>query len=124
MENENPIGLAELIANVKAELLSTEGTGDGVPPLFSVDEVILELQVTVHREGKAGVRVWVVEAGGGLARDAVQKVSVTLTPLLSKPDRVDIYKDRHPKEWRALEDLSSATLKGSQSGLGDTFDTE
>jgi hypothetical protein len=121
MSEENSIGLAELIEQIKQELLSTEAEGEKPIPLFSVDQVSLELQVTARKEGKAGIKVYVVELGGGGSRDDVQKVTVTLTPLLSKEERIALYKTRYPEKWQVLEETSiEGLLKGSNDEpLGD-----
>ncbi|MHC0068516.1 trypco2 family protein [Nostoc sp. UIC 10890] len=121
MSEENSIGLAELIEHIKQELLSTEAEGEKPIPLFSVDQVSLELQVTARKEGKAGIKVYVVELGGGGSRDDVQKVTVTLTPLLSKEERIALYKTRYPQKWKLLEETSmEGLLKGSNDEpLGD-----
>ncbi|MFW9259594.1 trypco2 family protein [uncultured Nostoc sp.] len=121
MSEENSIGLAELIEQIKQELLSTEAEGEKPIPLFSVDQVSLELQVTARKEGKAGIKVYVVELGGGGSRDDVQKVTVTLTPLLSKEERIALYKTRYPQKWKLLEETSiEGLLKGSNDEpLGD-----
>nr|WP_322712713.1 trypco2 family protein [Nostoc sp. ChiSLP03a]MDZ8213924.1 trypco2 family protein [Nostoc sp. ChiSLP03a] len=121
MSEGNSIGLAELIEHIKQELLSTEAEGEKPIPLFSVDQVNLELQVTARKEGKAGIKVYVVELGGGGSRDDVQKVTVTLTPLLSKEERIALYKTRYPQKWKLLEETSiEGLLKGSNDEpLGD-----
>ena len=54
MSEENLIGLAELIEQVKHELLYAETDTQKTAPIFSVDQVELEIQVTVRREGKDG----------------------------------------------------------------------
>jgi Trypsin-co-occurring domain 2 len=113
MSQENSIGLAELIEKVKSELLSKESGADGTEPLFSVEEVTLELQVTVRKEGNAGVKIYVIEAGGNVSRSDVQVVTVKLTPLLSKEDRIRVFKELHPNEWKAIE---AASVKGSLKG--------
>lgn len=121
MSEENSIGLAELIEHIKQELLSTKAEGEKPIPLFSVDQVNLELQVTARKEGKAGIKVYVVELGGGGSRDDVQKVTVTLTPLLTKEERIALYKTRYPEKWKTLEETSiEGLLKGSNDEpLGD-----
>ncbi|MFN6567161.1 trypco2 family protein [Dendronalium sp. ChiSLP03b] len=121
MSEENSIGLAELIEQIKQELLSTEAEGEKPIPLFSVDQVNLELQVTARKEGKAGIKVYVVELGSGGSRDDVQKVTVTLTPLLSKEERITLYKTRYPQKWKLLEETSiEGLMKGSNNQpLGD-----
>lgn len=116
------IGLAELIEQVKRELLSTTLNKETEVPLLSVDTVELELQVTVRREGKAGLKVYVAEAGGGVSRDNMQKVKVTLSPLMSKEVRLGFYKKRHPEQWSEFIDKSvEALTKGSDDNLGDEY---
>jgi hypothetical protein len=123
MADEAPIGLAELIHQVKHELLTSETDAEGLAPLFSVDLVKLELKVTVKKEGKAGIHIHVVEVGGGAARDDVQTVSVTLTPLLSKEERLRLYRNRYPERWEEVEDTAiRGVLKGGSEGpLDDMY---
>ncbi|MBW4468955.1 MAG: hypothetical protein KME45_00955 [Stenomitos rutilans HA7619-LM2] len=126
MADENPagIGLAELIQQVKQELL-TPAESEGVDfPLLAVDSVELELQVTVKKEGKGGVKIYVLEVGGGGSRDDVQKVKVTLSPLLTKEMLLDLYRKRHPEQLKEfvaqnLEGLMKTVEDGSR--LGDQF---
>ena len=113
MSQENPIGLAELIEEVKRELLSQGPDAADAAPFFSVDEVALELQVTVRKEGKAGLNIHVIEVGGDVGRDDVQTIKVTLSPLLTKEERIRLYKARYPERWHALEGASvEAGVKG------------
>lgn len=126
MADEHLIGLAELIEQVKRELLingiSDSATEERDIPIFSVDSVELELQVTVKKEGKAGVKIYVLQLGGGGSRDDVQKVKVSLSPLLDKETLVKIYKQRYPERWREfLVQSSDALTKGSQASLEDQF---
>ncbi|NEP77336.1 MAG: hypothetical protein F6K17_02060 [Okeania sp. SIO3C4] len=112
MSNENSIGLAELIQQVKQELLTQAPDSETDIPIFAVDSVELELQVTVKKEGKAGIKIYVLEMGGGGSRDDVQKVKVKLSPLLNKEQLLKIYKKRHPENFKdVLIDSSEAMLK-------------
>lgn len=113
-DNTNLIGLADLIEQLKQDLQSTALDRDAAVPLFGVDVVELELQVTVKNEGKAGIKLYVVDVGGGASRDDVQKVKVSLSPLLSKEQLLSLYKQRYPEKWKAfLETISDTLLKGS-----------
>ena len=49
------IGLTELIYQVKRELLGSESRQNDPVPLFAVDEIELEVAITVSREGQAGI---------------------------------------------------------------------
>ena len=114
MANDNSIGLSELIKQVKRELLSPDLEDD--VPLLSVDQVELELQVSVRKEGKAGIKIYVVEIGGGGNRDDVQTVKVTLSPLLSKEMLLGIYRKRHPDK---VQELVEKSLEAMTKGSGD-----
>jgi hypothetical protein len=117
MPTDNPVGLAELIEQVKRELLSTEINSEADIPLFSVDDLTLELNVTVRKEGKGGLKIYVAELGGGVSREDVQKVKVTLSPLLSRQERIDLYKRLYPHRWTKIEHaITKATIKGDEEG--------
>ena len=89
--NSNGIGLSELIQQVKQELLTVNPDKADDPPVFFVESVELELQVTVKKDAKAGIKVYVLEAGGGIGQDEVQKVKVNLTPLLTREEVRKLY---------------------------------
>jgi len=126
MESETSIGLAELIQQVKLELL-TIPPNNTEPPLFSVDSVELELQVTVKREGKGSVKINVVsiggaELGGGASHDAVQKVKVTLSPLFDKAKLMEFYQTLRPDQvMPTVKSSLEAILKGNQGNLNEEF---
>jgi hypothetical protein len=115
MADDRSIGLSELIKQVKRELLSPDLEEDDVP-LLSVDQVELELQVSVRKEGKAGIKIYVVEIGGGGNRDDVQTVKVMLSPLLSKEMLLGIYRKRHPDK---VQELVEKSLEAMTKGSGD-----
>jgi len=109
------VGLADLIAKVKQDLLSVAPGGQQEPPILFVDSVELELQVTVEREGTAGIKVDVVslggvEAGGSASRADVHTVKVKLSPLFDKAQLLEWYKDIH-------SDQVLPTIKKSFEGL-------
>ncbi len=107
MSQDNPIGLAELIEKVKQELFLNRNT---TTPFFSVDQVELELQVTVHKEGNAGIKIYVVEASGGGSRENVQKVTVTLTPLLNKQELLAAYESEHPGSRAIIDRVATEVV--------------
>lgn len=114
MSEENSIGLSELIQQVKKELLAQSPDMETDIPIFAVDSVELELQVTVKKEAKGGIKIYVLEMGGGASRDDVQKVKLKLSPLLNKEQLLAIYKKRYPERWsELLEKAGEALTKGS-----------
>ena len=109
MPNENDgIGLTELLNQVKQELVaastlatikqSADGTIQPTDiPLFTYGNVELELQVTVKKEGGGGIKLYVFDLKGGASRDDVQKIKVTLEPLFTKEELLNILKENNPK---------------------------
>ncbi|MEP0755216.1 hypothetical protein NDA03_23650 [Trichocoleus sp. Lan] len=123
MAEENSIGLAELIEQVKQELLTPSSKGETDIPLLSVDEVELELQVTVKKEAKGGIKIYVLELGGGGSRDDVQKVKVKLSPIVNKETLLGLYKKRHPERLNELVDdhIEGIFKGGSGENLNEQF---
>jgi hypothetical protein len=84
-----PIGLAEAIGAVRAELARAQAEGARSDWRFSVEQVSLEFSVQFHRagEGGAGLRLGVVEArlGGTVSHDSTHRIEVALKPL-PRPD--------------------------------------
>jgi hypothetical protein len=107
-DENNEIGLTELLNQVKQELVAAstlatiKQSGDGAIqptdiPLFTYGNVELELQVTVKKDFKGGLKISVFEFGGGASRDDVQKIKVTMQPLFTKEQLLDILKENNPK---------------------------
>jgi hypothetical protein len=117
MAEENLIGLAELIQKVKYELLNSDPAQQDEAPVLWVNAVELELQVTVKRDVKAGLKVYVFEGGGGASRDEVQKVKISLTPILTREEIRKIYQDKHPEKVREIFEKSLNMTKGNLEGL-------
>ncbi|NEO35506.1 MAG: hypothetical protein F6J90_03935 [Moorea sp. SIOASIH] len=110
------IGLAELVEQVKGELL-TPAKNKTAPFLF-VESVELELQVTLKREGKAGIKMNVLsvggaEASGGVGQDSLQKVKVKLSPLYSKEEMKRYCQDLYPGTvLPSINNSIEGTIKG------------
>jgi hypothetical protein len=120
MSKPTGIGLAELINEIKRELLSVDTDAQEKVPLFSIDEVELELQVTVTKEGSAGLSVQVIQIGGQFEQQHVQRVKVKLTPLLEKEERLRDFQSKYPEMWKSLQEKQlHATIKGSEEGSLD-----
>lgn len=89
MANAEPIGLAEAIGTVRAELARAQAEGAESDWRFHVEQVSLEFSVQFHRagEGGAGLRLGVVEArlGASVSHDSTHRIEVALKPL-PRPD--------------------------------------
>jgi hypothetical protein len=120
----NQIGLVELVNELKRELLSLETDAQENVPLFSVDQVELELQVAVTKEAGGGLLIHVIQLGGRVERQDVQTVKVTLSPLLEKQERLQYLRAQHPEDWQKLQEVQiQATFKGqSQQSLDELYE--
>jgi hypothetical protein len=129
MPNQPPpsIGLAELIQQVKKELLSTVPGQSSDTPILFVESVELELQVTVSREGTGGVKIDVLSFGGGelggtLTRENVHTVKVSLSPLFDKERLMEFYQTLHPdKVPTSVKQSLDGLLKGEEENLSSQF---
>ena len=121
------IGLAELIQQVKTELLSTVPGQSADAPILFVNTVDLEVKVTVSREGRGGVKIDVVSIGGGelggnLKREDVHTVKVSLSPLFDKEWLMEFYQTLHPDQVpTSVKRSLDALLKGEAVNLADQF---
>jgi hypothetical protein len=95
--------LAETVEALRAELARAVVAGAEADFQFPVSGVTLEFHVAVTKtgEGRAGVRFWVVELGGGgsYAKEEIQTVTVTLgAPVDRKgiPVKIDREFDQKP----------------------------
>jgi len=78
------LGLKETLEALRIEISESILDSDGKEIRFEMGEIELEIQVVVEKskEGKGGVKFWVVEMGG-VARniDAItHKIKITLKP--------------------------------------------
>jgi hypothetical protein len=130
MADENDgIGLTELLNQVKQELVAAstlatiKQSADGAIqptdiPLFTYGNVELELQVTVKKDVKGGLKISVFELGGGASRDDVQKIKVTLQPLFSKEELLNILQEQNPKFLEYIKrHAPNALTKGNQKPI-------
>jgi len=110
-----PIGLTELIYQVKRELFSSGSRQDDPVPLFAVDEIELEVAVTVSREGQAGINIQVLNLGGGASRADAQTVRVKLKPLRTREELIADLRTRDPQLFDTMTEEALSLLKGGQA---------
>lgn len=89
------VGLAETIAAVRTDLARAIEASAGESLQFPVGQVTLEFQIAVARstEGKAGIKICVVELGaaGKISSESMHTVTVVLqapTDLQGRPVKV------------------------------------
>lgn len=87
------VGLAEAIQALRAELTQaiSQAPGRGVRFGLGPIELTVEAAVTTNVGGKAGIRWWLIDAGGEVSREAVttQTLKLTLDPVLVQENPED-----------------------------------
>lgn len=123
--SQSPIGLSELIQQVKKDLLAPVLDRKSDPPVLFVESVELELHVTAKREGNAGVKIDVLsiggaEGGGSLSQEKTHTVKVQLSPLFDKAQLLEWYKDIYGDDVvPAVKRSMDALLKGDESDIAN-----
>jgi hypothetical protein len=90
------IGLSEVIRALRAELDEAVHAAEGERIQFDATAIEMEFQVGVTKsaDAKAGIRFWVLELGAGGSRtsESLQRVKLSLEPVLAGGGRVKITK--------------------------------
>lgn len=109
------IGLPDLIYQIKNELLARHPVEEakGLPALFWIDQIELELAVTVTRQRGGKIKLSVIPAGaelsGSRAEERAHTVKVRLTPFLSREEMRSML-SRDPQVQETLEHFSRTSL--------------
>jgi len=98
------LGLRELINRIKQDLLSEQLQSE--PALFSIDEVTLELNFTITGDIDSGFDLGVVSLGSQVSEERIQKVTIKMTPLIS---REQLVKNLNSGQFKVTEDIETAT---------------
>ncbi len=115
------IGLLDLIYQVKNELLARRPVEEakGLPALFWIDQIDLELSVAVTRERGGAIKLSVLpvspEVSGSRAEQRGHKVQVRLSPLLSKQEM---------RDWLSSDDQFQEALEQFSTNLTRDLDTD
>lgn len=108
------IGLNEFIYKVKQDLLRPSPDLVDPVPIFAVDEIQLEVSVTVRKEGQGGINIQVLNVGTVVAKENVQVVRVTLKPLRTREELIADMRRLDPDLVQDWTNESIKLLKGQQ----------
>jgi hypothetical protein len=115
------ITLQDLIEKVKSDLFSPyQGTGQEgkeVYPLFLVDQVELEFDVSLDYDAEAGLKITlpgVVEGSvtGGQGRGTGHKMKLKLSPILSHDEMRELI----DQDERLMDSIKTASLMALRKG--------
>ncbi len=92
---DSEIPLADVVRQLRKELMTTARAGRGEDLRFEVQDLEIELQVVVSKggsgelSGEGGVKLWVLAKAGGTATGSyessrIQKVKLRLKPKLGR----------------------------------------
>jgi hypothetical protein len=109
----SPIGLTDLIYQVKRELLSGGSHADDPVPLFAVEEIQVEVAVAVSRSGEGGINIQVFSIDAGVSKEDTQTVRVTLSPLRTREELLADLRERNPNKYAEALEESLNLLKGT-----------
>ncbi len=110
----SPIGLSELIYQVKQDLLNDSKEDDPVP-LFAVEEIQVEAAVVISRSGNAGIDIKVFSMGAGVSKEDTQTVRVTLRPLRSREELAADLSTEDPELHRKVVETSRRLVKSPET---------
>ncbi len=112
--SEKPVSLQDLIYWVKQELMSEDAQQNDPVPLFTIDEVTVEVNFVVDGTLKGGFSVLkIVEAGSEVSEQRVQKAIVKMTPILGREQVIDEMVASNPEIVEVVKSESvKAILKG------------
>ena len=87
VKTNKTLGLSEFINQVKKDLLAEQE--EKKPYLFFIDEVNLEVNFTVSGDIESGFNFGVVTLGSNVSEDRTQKVSIKMSPLVTKKQVIE-----------------------------------
>jgi hypothetical protein len=107
------LGIAELIQRIKQDLLVPQSGKD--PILFSIDEITLEVNFTVSGDINSGFDLGVVTLGSDVSEERVQRVTVKLTPLVSKQQMINTINQDPSKAEVTVATAAEVLTRGSEA---------
>jgi hypothetical protein len=84
---KNTIGLGNMIERLKKDLLLEQPKAE--PDIFSIDEVTIELNFVIDGSIESGFNLGVVTLGSQVSEERMQKITIKMTPIVSKQQLVD-----------------------------------
>ena len=107
------LGLVDLIQRMKQDLLNVPPSSE--PELFSIDEVTLEVNFTVSGDIESGFDFGVVTLGSNVSEERIQKVTIKMTPLVSKQQMIDKINQDSQKAQAIVVTSTQALTRGEEA---------
>jgi len=107
------LGLVELIEQMKQDLLNVPPSSE--PELFFIDEVTLEVNFTVSGDIESGFNFGVVTLGSDVSEERVQKVTIKMTPLVSKNQLIEKINQDSQKAQTIIATSAESLTRGGET---------
>lgn len=92
MLGENGLGFKEVLTKLKNDIKSIQEQ-DEKDRMFILEDIEIELSVTMTKGGDGGINIWVVKIGGSVEKENVHKVTLKLTPFTNDKQQSNKGKD-------------------------------
>jgi len=107
------LGISKLMQHIKQDLLNAQPPNE--PDLFSIDEITLEVNFTVTGDIDSGFDLGVVTLGSNISEERVQKVTIKMTPLVSKQQLIDTLNQDSHKAKTTVVAATKSLIRGSET---------
>ena len=110
------LGIIELMQHIRQELMSYKSPSDS--DIFSIDEVTLELNFTVSGDIESGFDFGVITLGSNVSEEHVQKITIKMTPLVSKQQIIDRINQDSQKAQTTVSTSTFALTRDGRTSKG------
>ncbi|HNS49863.1 MAG TPA: hypothetical protein PKO09_01640 [Anaerolineae bacterium] len=112
MSKRAGITLTELIHELKRELLHEPPHAEDQPPLFYIDEILLDVGLIASKRASGEIELEVVDAGSNIAEARVHRATIRLSSLLSREQLASSLSDNLEMRNAVVEESVRVLLKG------------
>ena len=102
------LGLSDLIYRIKQDLLSEAAHERDKLTVFSIDEITLEVNFVITGDINSGFNIGVVTLGSQVSEERIQKVTLKMTPLVTRDQIIEDIKK--VGDWEKIKKISMKPL--------------
>jgi len=82
------LGFKEVLDKLKNDIKSIQKQ-DEKDRMFILNDIEIELSLTINKEGDGGINIGIVKAGGKVAKESIHKVILKLTPFTNGDEQTN-----------------------------------
>ena len=104
------IGIYELIKGIREDFMRIQNDPEiQKDPIFAIKSFEIELNVAISKAAEAGVKFFVVTAGGEYKTERINKITIALEPLIQvEPKKVRVEASGKPYRIRGRRPIITA----------------